>query len=51
MLTVFRLEMFNPLNRANSNAPNVIVFAPTAVLHTAAVITARQPRRAKFNSD
>lgn len=35
----FRLEIFNLLNRANFNTPNLIVFTPTGVNGTAGAIT------------
>ncbi len=35
----FRAELFNLLNRANFNTPNLIVFTPTGVSGTAGVIT------------
>lgn len=35
----FRAEIFNLLNRANFNTPNLIVFTPTGVSGTAGVIT------------
>jgi hypothetical protein len=39
-LTVqFRAEIFNLLNRANFNTPNLIVFTPTGVSGTAGAIT------------
>lgn len=36
----FRAEIFNLLNRANFNTPNLIVFTPTGVSGSAGVITA-----------
>ena len=35
----FRAEIFNLLNRANFNTPNLIVFTPTGVSGTAGAIT------------
>lgn len=35
----FRAELFNLLNRANFNTPNLIVFTPTGVSGTAGAIT------------
>jgi hypothetical protein len=35
----FRAEIFNLLNRANFNTPNLIVFTPSGVSGTAGVIT------------
>jgi hypothetical protein len=37
--TEFRAEIFNLLNRANFNTPNLIVFTPTGVSGTAGAIT------------
>jgi hypothetical protein len=37
--TQFRAEIFNLLNRANFNTPNLIVFTPTGVSGTAGAIT------------
>lgn len=35
----FRAELFNLLNRANFNTPNLVVFTPSGVSPTAGVIT------------
>jgi hypothetical protein len=35
----FRAEIFNLLNRANFNTPNLIVFTPTGLSETAGAIT------------
>lgn len=35
----FRAEIFNPLNRANFNTPNLIVFTPSGLSGTAGAIT------------
>ena len=35
----FRAEIFNLLNRANFNTPNLIVFTPSGVSGTAGAIT------------
>jgi hypothetical protein len=35
----FRAELFNLLNRANFNTPNLIAFTPTGVSGTAGAIT------------
>ena len=35
----FRAEIFNLLNRANFNTPNLVVFTPSGVSPTAGVIT------------
>jgi hypothetical protein len=39
MTAEFRAELFNLLNRANFNTPNLIVFTPTGVSATAGAIT------------
>ncbi len=39
MTAEFRAELFNLLNRANFNTPNLIVFTPTGVSGTAGAIT------------
>ena len=46
----FRAELFNVLNRANFNTPNLISFTPTGVSPTAGVITstATTARQAQF---
>ena len=36
----FRAEIFNILNRANFNTPNLITFTPTGVSGSAGIITA-----------
>ncbi len=46
----FRAELFNILNRANFNTPNVIVFTPSGTSPTAGKITSTStdPREAQF---
>jgi hypothetical protein len=46
----FRAELFNALNRANFNTPNLITFTPTAPSPTAGVITSTSTtaRQAQF---
>jgi hypothetical protein len=39
MAVEFRLEVFNILNRANFNTPNLVVFTPSGVSPTAGVVT------------
>ena len=46
----FRAEIFNLLNRANFNTPNLITFTPTGVSGTAGAITAPRPRHARCSS-
>jgi hypothetical protein len=35
----FRVELFNILNRANFNTPNLVAFTPAGVSPTAGVVT------------
>jgi hypothetical protein len=46
----FRAEIFNLLDRANFNTPNLIVFTPTGVSGTAGAIssTATTARQVQF---
>ncbi|MGA9247718.1 MAG: hypothetical protein WBV87_05715, partial [Candidatus Acidiferrales bacterium] len=46
----FRAEIFNLLNRANFNTPNLIVFTPSGVSGTAGAIssTATTSRQVQF---
>jgi hypothetical protein len=46
----FRAEIFNLLNRANFNTPNLIVFTPTGISGTAGAIssTATTSRQVQF---
>jgi hypothetical protein len=46
----FRAEIFNLLNRANSNTPNLIVFTPSGVSGTAGAIssTSTTSRQVQF---